>query len=147
LSRVTFRSKVDWWLATVLLAAATASLIAVAMVAKLQSPLAALAVSPLLLLTVGLPMWVLWATCYGIDGSDLHIRSGPFAWRVPLRDIQAITPTRNPLSSPALSLDRLRLDVAGKRSIMVSPRDKQRFIAELRKRMPAAATSAVVHLR
>lgn len=131
MSAVTFRSKVDWWLALALLISAAASIAAVVMVAVLESPWASLAISPILLLSVGLPLWLLAATHYTIDGTVLHVRSGPFAWRVALRDIRAVTPTRNPLSSPALSLDRLRIDYGARRSIMVSPEDKQGFVAAL----------------
>ena len=42
-----------------------------------------------------------------------------------------IRPTRNPLSSPALSLDRLRIDYGSGRSIMVSPEDKDKFIGDI----------------
>ncbi len=133
---VTFRSKVDWWLVAVLLVAGVASLAAVVSVAMVESPLRALAVSPILLLSVWLPVWLLRATEYRIGPADLHIRSGPFSWRVPLRDIRSVTPTRNPLSSPALSLDRLRIDYGRKSSIMISPTDKDAFVTELRKRVP-----------
>jgi hypothetical protein len=135
---ITFRSKVDWWLAAVLLISALASLMAVAIVAVVESPVLALAISPLLLLSVGLPLWLLRATEYRIDASDLHVRCGPFAWRVPLSEIRAVTPTRNLLSSPALSLDRLRIDFGRMNSIMISPVDKESFVAELHKRVPAA---------
>ena len=37
------------------------------------------------------------------------IRSAFLRWRIPIGDIESITPTRNPLSSPALSLDRLEI--------------------------------------
>ena len=120
---VSFRSKIDWWLAAVLLLAAIASLVAVAIVAIFESPGLALAVSPVLLLSAGLPVWLLRATEYRIGPSELHVRCGPFSWRVPLREIRTVTPTRNPLSSPALSLDRLRIDYGHKRWIMVSPSD------------------------
>jgi hypothetical protein len=131
---ITFRSKVDGWLAAVMLVSAAASVMAVLIVAFVESPLLSLAISPLLALSVGLPLWLLRATYYRVDTADLHIRCGPFAWRVPLREIRAITPTRNPLSSPALSLDRLRIDFARGGSIMISPLDKDAFVEELRKR-------------
>jgi hypothetical protein len=51
-----------------------------------------------------------------------------------MRDIRTVTPTRNPLSSPALSLDRLRIDYGRGRRIMVSPRDPGAFLRELRRR-------------
>jgi hypothetical protein len=134
---VTFRSKVDWWLGAILLISAAASAIAVVITAIANSPLVALAVSPLLLLSVGLPVWLLLATRYTFNGADLDVRCGPFSWRVPLREVRAVTATRDPLSSPALSLDRLRIDFGRTNSIMISPEDKEGFLRELRKRVPA----------
>jgi len=134
---ITFRSKVDWWLGAVLLISGAASGMAVVIVAVVESPLLELAVSPLLLLSVGLPVWLLRGTRYTFDAANLEVRCGPFAWRVPLREIRAVTPTRNPLSSPALSLDRLRIDFGRMNSIMISPEDKEGFLTELRKRVPA----------
>jgi hypothetical protein len=137
MDRITFRSKIDWWLAAVLLISAAASVMAVVIVSVVESPLLGLAISPLLLLSVGLPVWLLCATSYTFAATDLDVRCGPFSWRVPLREIRAVTPTRNPLSSPALSLDRLRIDFGRMRSIMISPQDKDGFMKELRKRVPA----------
>ena len=56
---------------------------------------------------------------------------GPFRWRVPIDAITAITPTRSALSSPALSLDRLRIEY-GERAILVSPIYKEGFVRALR---------------
>jgi hypothetical protein len=137
MDRITFRSKVDGWLAAVLLISAAASATAVVIVSVVESPLLGLAISPLLALSVGLPMWVLRATSYTFGDTDLEVYCGPFSWRVPLREIRAVTATRNPLSSPALSLDRLRIDFGRMGSIMVSPEDKAGFMEELRKRAPA----------
>jgi hypothetical protein len=132
-----FRSKVDSWLAAVLLGSAGICVAAVVLVGVKESPGLALAVAPLVLIGAGLPLWLLRSTHYTFDDSTLHIRCGPFAWRVPLREIRAVTPTRDPLSSPALSLDRLRIEFGRMGSIMVSPEDKEAFLAELRKRVPA----------
>lgn len=62
--------------------------------------------------------------------------------RVPLREIRLVRSTRNPLSSPALSLDRLRIEY-GRRAIMISPDDKARFLEELQKRMPRPLTATI----
>jgi hypothetical protein len=79
---------------------------------------------------------VLRSTYYVIDAGTLVIRSSVFAWRVPIAEIRSITPTRSALSSPALSLDRLRIEYGGK-SILVSPEDRQRFIEALRAKNPS----------
>lgn len=48
---------------------------------------------------------------YEITTSTLEIRSGILLhYKIPLSSIVRVVPTRNPLSSPAWSLDRLRID-------------------------------------
>ena len=79
---------------------------------------------------------LLRSTYYLVERPDLIIRSSFFTWRVPIAEIRTITPTRNPLSSPALSLDRL-LITYGAKQIMVSPEEKQRFIDSLRSINPS----------
>ena len=81
--------------------------------------------------------WVLAATDYTLTDTDLRVRSGPFRWRVPLHEIRSIAPTHNPLSSPALSLDRLRIEHGERKWLMISPRDKDGFLRELESRRAA----------
>ena len=83
---------------------------------------------PVLLLGVGLPLWIFVGTHYTFVRDELIVRSGPFRWRIPLRDIKSVTPTRDMLSSPALSLDRLRIDYGKGRAVLVSPVDKDAFL-------------------
>jgi hypothetical protein len=136
---VTFRSKIDAWLLIVLVAAsAVAVLSAGALLAVTGGGGAWLLAIAIVLLGAGLPLWVLLSTRYTLTASELRVASGPFAWRVPLADIKAVTPTRNPLSSPALSLDRLRIDYAQGRWLMVSPGEKEGFLRELHARRAAA---------
>ena len=58
-----------------------------------------------------------------------------FRWKININDITQIEPTHNPLSSPALSLDRLKIyyrkdgRVA---TVMISPKDKEGFLNILR---------------
>jgi len=61
-------------------------------------------------------------------------------WRIPLASIVNVEPTRNPLSSPAWSLDRLRVRWrrgARIRWIQISPENKLAFLLELSARDPA----------
>jgi hypothetical protein len=138
MERFSFPSEVDHWLGALLVASATVSVAGVVIVGIEAGPTLAAFLSPVMLLGAALPVWMLCATGYTVDASILHIRCGPFSWRVPLHEIRSITPTRNPASSPALSLDRLRIEVAGGGSILVSPQDKDGFLEEVRKRVPAA---------
>jgi len=80
--------------------------------------------------------WVFRSTYYVIEGDGLIIRSSFITWRVPIRAITAVTPTRSAISSPALSLDRLRIDYGG-RAILVSPERKHAFVDALRAINPA----------
>ncbi len=72
------------------------------------------------------------STYYRIDGPELFIRCGVFHWRIATASITNITPTHDPRSSPALSLDRLRIDYGAGKTILVSPKDKTGFVDALR---------------
>jgi membrane protein YdbS with pleckstrin-like domain len=78
---------------------------------------------------------------YEITTSTLEIRSGILLhYKIPLSSIVRVVPTRSPLSSPAWSLDRLRIDYlknSKKRVIMISPKDKKIFLHELIERIPS----------
>ena len=125
------RSKIDGWLAAVLLLS-IALLVAGLWTAHAQDgPLPVALALPILLLGAGLPLWILAGTHYTFVGDALVVRCGPFRWRIPLREIRSVTPTRDMLASPALSLDRLRIDYGVGRTVMVSPADKDAFLRAL----------------
>lgn len=84
-----------------------------------------------------IPVWVFIGTSYTFIGSDLVIRSGPARWDIPVASIEGLTPTRNLRSSPALSLDRLQIDYGDGERVLVSPKDKDAFLAELERRRAA----------
>ena len=67
--------------------------------------------------------WVLFGTYYIVEGGSRTLRSGPFRWRIRMSDIHRAHPSRSPFSSPALSLDRLRIEYGESRHILVSPSD------------------------
>lgn len=124
-----FRSKIDGWLTAVLVPGVFVALAASGHLLVAGGGLTA--TFSLVSLGAVLPLWVLLGTYYAINDTELRIASGPFRWRIPLSEIKSITPTRNPLSSPALSLDRLRIEYGNGKWIMVSPRDKEKFLREL----------------
>lgn len=125
---MTFRSKIDLWLAAVLTVAAAASLIATFASASHATGLGLLGPTVLAAMGAGLPLWLLFSTSYLVERERLLIRSGPFTWQVPVLEITRITPTRSPISSPALSLDRLRIEYGAGKTVLISPRDQQEFI-------------------
>jgi hypothetical protein len=126
-----YRSKIDAWLVAVLAAAMAVSLFAASAVLSAGLPsawwIAALTGGA----GLGLPLFVLLSTRYTLENCDLIVRSGPFRWRIPVAQITGITPTSSPLSSPALSLDRLRIEYGRGKSLMISPRDKEHFLRDV----------------
>jgi hypothetical protein len=100
-------------------------------------PVARPLLAGLLAATAAFSFWVLYGTRYGFVGRALHVRSGPFRWRVPLASIDHVRPTRNPLSAPAPSLDRLEVRYKERRRyILISPADKGGFLRALVARAP-----------
>lgn len=69
---------------------------------------------------------------YVIDGQILKI------WwiKVEIKSIKRIYRTRNPLSSPALSLDRIAIVYNKYDEVLISPKNKQEFVEELLKINP-----------
>lgn len=130
-----YPSKIDWWIyASIVLAivAIVGSGITVWVVEPEEAATALPLIVTAAIAAIALPVMLLRGTGYTLEPTRLLIRSGPLKWVVPLAEIHSIAPTRNPLSSPALSLDRL-LITYGKdnKQIMISPEDKAGFLQEL----------------
>lgn len=91
---------------------------------------------PLVLVLLGTAMvwWTLLATSYELLSEQLVVRCGLFSWRIPFATITAIRESRSPRSGPALSLERLEVLYGAGKVLIISPRDKARFIATLSKR-------------
>jgi hypothetical protein len=123
-----FESKRDAWMWVLALVTP------VIIIALVPSPPVAVLIAVIAVFIVGVVTFR--STYYVVEGDTLIIRSMGLTWRVPIRDIRSITPSRSAISSPALSLDRLRIDY-GKKSILISPADRNRFIAALRSVNPA----------
>jgi len=134
-----YPSKIDKWLKLTL--SASALVCAFAFIATLLAgdQRVTLIILPAVLLGAGLPLWLMKSTRYILSDTTLLVRSGPFRWVIPVGDIEQITPTSNPLSSPALSLDRLRIDYGRGRSVMISPLRKSEFLDDLQARRSRCA--------
>lgn len=129
--RLLFASKVDGWLAGVIVAAALLSAMAIVSVTQLGLAYAAAALLLIGIPGMALPIWVLFGTRYEVTDDELIVRGGPFRWRVPVHKIRAIEPSQSWLSGPALSLDRLRVDYGLGRCLLVSPKERDRFLSSL----------------
>ncbi|HYA13505.1 MAG TPA: PH domain-containing protein [Syntrophales bacterium] len=133
-----YESKRDGWIVILLWAAVMAMLIAVWDLWGARVPLAfRLLISVLMLLSTAFVLWVLYGTRYILTDKTLTVQSGPFRWVIDLETISEISPTRNPVSSPACSLDRLHIRYRPNPSgLMISPQDKAGFLRDLVERSP-----------
>ncbi|WP_313079414.1 PH domain-containing protein [Pulveribacter sp.] len=139
-----FASRVDGWFIAVALG--TMALVLATWVGEyLRRGFASVGVlgTVLSIATIALLAWIWRGTYYEMDNEQLLVRSGPFRWRIPLAQMRGVSPSRSLLSSPALSLDRLRIDYGRARSILVSPQDTEGFVRALRQRCPHAALNGL----
>jgi uncharacterized membrane protein YdbT with pleckstrin-like domain len=124
-----FKSKIDRWLLYLLIAVMIFEVVVLGIAAtQTGDPVAAVSIVAAALLIVALIGSLLMRTHYTVAGNTLRIASGPFSWKVPLDQIESVEATRNPLSSPALSLDRLQIRYGNGRRVMVSPADRAGFL-------------------
>lgn len=67
---------------------------------------------------------------YTIEAEDLHVRCGMLSYRIPLKTIERVEPSRTLISGPALSLKRVMVFTKLKNYVL-SPRDRDQFITDL----------------
>lgn len=126
-----FKSKVGWWYHF-----AIVMIIIGCVAAFLKTNVAAMI---FMLLTAMLALHVLMNTWYKIteDGMLIaHCSIFPEK-RIPISEISAVEVTVMPVSSYALSLDRLIIYKGEAQWLLVSPVNKQEFVKLLRKHNPA----------
>ena len=81
--------------------------------------------------------YLLYAIKYTIDGTILRVTVlHIFNDEYDLTQLESVVPTRTILSAPASSLKRIRLDFTGGQTAVISPRNQEDFLAELRKINP-----------
>lgn len=129
-----FSSKKDWWLIAFLICLSGLLIqLLLTMHAKgniVQYPVHAATY----ILTIAVIWWPVLNTNYIVDGDCLRIKSMFFKWNIKISDIQKVSKTSNSLSSPALSLDRLKVEYLkdGKsKFVLVSPKQKAQFVEAL----------------
>lgn len=123
-----FRSAIDPWVYVLVVSLPVLILRAVVPhLIEANSTIVILAAAALIPIIV-IPAWLLLATYYRVDSAMLRIQAGPFSWSVPLEQIRSVTASRSLSSSPALSINRLKIEYGRERSILVSPKNKVAFI-------------------
>lgn len=134
-----FKSKVDLWLAAVLFGSVALCFFPVFFEGGLIIGLA-----------VGIPMAVFiflqWVnTKYYIRDEHVVIKGILKDTLIPISSITSVRPTRNPLSAPALSMDRLEINHGKYDFALISPLEKERFVEELLKINPQIMIKKNLH--
>lgn len=126
---VWFVSAVDWWLGALLVALPLAA-VGVLIWTVLSGTGEVLVALITLLAVVALYVGLVMPVRYAITQELLVVRFGLVRQRLPLAQIVSVKPSRNPLSSPALSLNRLciRYGPGLWRFVLVSPADRDGFL-------------------
>lgn len=109
--------------------AVTVAVVVLSLAAVMSSlgPIGLVVAAATLLITIVPVIWMFAATYYEVRDATLLVVCGPIRWKIPVGDIESVTDSHNLLSSPALSLDRLKISYAGGRYVLISPRDRQGF--------------------
>jgi hypothetical protein len=128
-----FRSKIDGWFIPMMVVTFAGLIVGLGGVMLSPMPwFLRVIVSVIIVAVTYLLVSVFRSTYYEIIDRNLLVRSGPFKWTIPVADIREVTPSRNILSSPALSLDRLKIRYGKRAFILVSPEDREGFLRAIR---------------
>ena len=115
-----YKSKIDWWL-IILIGALFGYPVIEGIINK--DYLMSLVFFGLLILI----FFMFWSIQYKIVGEQLKV----WTTKIDTHSIKKVYRTNNPLSSPALSLDRIAIVYNKYDEILISPKDRSAFIAEL----------------
>lgn len=128
-----YTSKVDWWIATLLLGSLLFC-IAFGIYLVGKDPVIgviSLGVGifmTLLIILIGIPCK------YTLHDDRLVVQSGILKYTIEYEDITEIAKSLNPLSAPAFSLKRIKIKHR-KGFILISPKDRDSFITDLKARL------------
>lgn len=130
---IVYRSKVDWWLG-LLLGGAVGYMVILALlpIVKGEGIQWAITISTLFMLLIILP---LFAIKYVLYSEHLYVSCGIYGKiRIPYDAISNMKATHNPLSSAALSLDRIQIDYTENgyhQMVLISPVHKKEFMKKI----------------
>jgi hypothetical protein len=120
-----YKSKIDWWLVLVILGVFGYPII--------DGILSKEYLVSVIFSVVLVTFYFLSKTIqYKIEGENLVI----WKTKISIQSIRKIYKTRNPLSSPAMSLDRIAIVYNKFDEVLISPKEREEFITELLKINP-----------
>jgi hypothetical protein len=137
-----YKSKVDAWLAAIAIGPGILVVPVMLFATRVDGRIDATSVllaALVLLFAIAVPLWVFASTSYEVTRESLIVRCGPVRNTIPLDSIRAIKPSRSMSSAPALSLDRLELELDSGRKLLISPDDRSGFLSALARAGVSAA--------
>jgi len=73
-----------------------------------------------------------FGTKYVIEADELIVYGGIYKKRIPIKQIRSLRPSKNPLSAPAMSIDRIEITFDPHiQVILISPKEKELFVKKL----------------
>lgn len=126
-----FNSKIDTWLSILIVVMAFMVLKAAYLI--VLHPYGVFEAAVLVVLGAVLPVWILLSTNYHVVNENLWVYSGPFRWKIFTLSISKIEFLQSWDLNPALSLDRIKIQYDGGKSIMVSPKERKEFLIAIKK--------------
>lgn len=128
-----YYSKVDWWIAA-LIAGSILFCIGLGIYLVQVDRVASYILLGITLLMIIITLILVVPCRYVMEDDHLLVQSGVLKYNIPYADIRKIAKSSNPLSSPALSLRRVKI-TRRKGFILVSPPNRDQFIEELSARL------------
>ncbi len=138
----TYPSKVDTWLFALLAVVVGAMFIGMGISVAQEGWLRVFQGAFVVFGVIGFLVWIVIGTNYTLEGRDLVVRSGPFTWRIAIDDITSVEKPKGFVrarSSPALSMDRLLVSYGNGKRLLISPAEKEKFLADLKARQKSPA--------
>jgi membrane protein YdbS with pleckstrin-like domain len=128
-----FRSKIDWWMWLILVALPVIELGGLAAALRDGDGEAIMVMAVACGIVAAIYGLLVIPVRYGVSSDRLVIRFGVMRRYIDLAAIREVYPTHNPLSSPALSLDRLAIRTGDGLFGMslISPLDREEFLSTL----------------
>lgn len=83
------------------------------------------------ILNNALLLWLWFGTSYKIDDENLIVKNGPFKSTIDIKSIKKLRATKTLLAGPALSIDRIEIQYKRYDSVIVAPKEKNKFIESL----------------
>lgn len=124
-----YSSRVDWWIAALVVGSVLFCFVLSFYLLRVDRT-SAFILFGITALMVVITLLLVIPCAYTLFDDHLLVQSGVIRYKIPYTDIRKIEKSSNPLSSPALSLRRVKI-TRKKGFLLISPPDRDQFIKDL----------------